>query len=158
MKKVSLGGRIGAILGTVLIVTVLAACASAGGSTSGGSSSRGSGSSQDITGNWQLVSGTDAKGAFTPGSAIVTFKLDGQSSGGHGPCNSFGATATGAKTGTIAIVVGIHTDMACMDPELGSTEARYFAALDKVTTAALDSGTLTLTGNGDSLVFTRATT
>jgi heat shock protein HslJ len=48
--------------------------------------------------------------------------------------------------------------MACMNPELNSTEARYFAALDKVTTAALERGTLTLTGNGDSLVFTRATT
>ncbi len=153
MKKVSLGSRIGATLGTLLIVTALAACAGVGGSTSGGS-----GSSQDITGNWKLVSGTDAKGGFTPGTAAVTFKLNGHSSGGRGPCNSYGATTTGATTGTISIVVGIHTEMACMDPELNSTEARFFAALDKVTTAALDSGTLTLTGHGDGLVFTRATT
>jgi heat shock protein HslJ len=152
MKRVSLGSRLGAMLSSVLIVTALAACASAGGS--GHSSS----SSQGITGNWRLVSGADAKGAFTTGSAVVTFTLDGQSSGGRGPCNSFGATTTGATTGAISVVVGIHTDMACMDPELNATEARYFAALDKVTTAALERGTLTLTGNGDSLVFTRATT
>jgi heat shock protein HslJ len=178
VKKVSLVSRIGAMLGSVLIVAALAGCAggaggagsggfptggsSAGGSGSGssgsgGSGAGGSGSSQDITGNWQLVSGTDAKGAITPGSAVVTFRFNGQSSGGRGPCNSFGATAKGTTTGAISIVVGIHTEMACVDPELNSTESRYFAALDRVTTAALDSGTLTLTGNGDSLVFSRAT-
>ena len=169
MKEVSLGSRIGAILGTVLIVTTLAACASAGGSGSGGSGSSGpssggpssggssSGSSQDITGNWQLVRGTDSKGSITPGGATVTFTINGQSSGGRGPCNSFGATVQGATTGPIIIVVGIHTEMACVDPELNATEAHYFGALDKVTTAALDGGILTLTGNGDSLVFTRTT-
>jgi heat shock protein HslJ len=179
MNQVSLRSRIGAMLGSVLIVTALAACASpvgvgsggsgggSGGSGSGGSSSGGasgsgssgsggSGSPQDITGNWQLVSGTDAKGNMTPGGATVTFTFNGQSSGGHGPCNSFGATATGTTTGTIAIVVGIHTEMACLDPELNATENRYFAALDKVTSASLDSDTLTLTGDGDSLVFSRA--
>ena len=178
MKKVSLVSRIGAMLGSVLIVAALAGCAGgaagagsggfptggsspggsgSGGSGSGGSGSGGAGSSKDITGNWQLVSGTDAKGAITPGSAVVTFKFNGQSSGGRGPCNSFGATAKGTTTGAISIVVGIHTEMACVDPELNATEARYFATLDKVTTAALDNSTLTLTGNGDSLVFSRAT-
>jgi len=168
VKKMTLASRIGAILGTVIIVTALAACAPAssagggngsGGSGSGGSGSGGSGSgtSQDITGNWQLVRGTDSKGSITPGGATVTFTINGQSSGGHGPCNSFGATTKGATTGPIVIVVGIHTDIACIDPELNATEARYLGALNKVTTAALDNGTLTLTGNGDSLVFTRAT-
>jgi heat shock protein HslJ len=150
------------VLGSVLIVAALAACAgvagSGGGSGSGGSGFGGSGSAQDITGNWQLTGGTDAKGAITPGSAVVTFKFNGQSSGGRGPCNSFGATSTGTTTGSITIVVGIHTEIACLDPELNSTESRYFAALDKVGTAALESGTLTLTGNGDTLVFTRAAT
>jgi heat shock protein HslJ len=175
VKKGSLPGRIGAMLGSVLTVAVLAACAGVGGAGggsggsgtggsgtggagAGGSGSSGSGSSQDITGNWQLVSGTDAKGALSPGSAVVTFKFNGQSSGGRGPCNSFGATAKGATTGTISIVVGIHTEMACLDPEYNATESRYFAALDTVTTATLDNGTLTLTGDGDTLVFTRATT
>lgn len=151
MKKMTLASRIGAILGTVMIVTALAACAPA--RSAGG----GSGTSQDISGNWQLVNGTDSKGTITPGDATVTYKINGQSSGGRGPCNSFGATTQGTTTGPIVIVVGIHTEMACLDPELNATEARYFAALGKVTTAALDNGTLTLTGNGDSLVFTRAT-
>ncbi|MDQ1546359.1 MAG: hypothetical protein QOH69_1263 [Actinomycetota bacterium] len=160
MKKVSLLSRIGAMLGSVLIVTALAACASAGGGSGHGGSGPdgpGSGSPEDITGNWKLVGGTDAKGDITSGSAVVTFTFNGQSSGGHGPCNSFGATATGTTTGTIAIVVGIHTEIACVDPELNANESRYFAALDKVTTAALDNGRLTLTGDGDTLTFTRAT-
>jgi heat shock protein HslJ len=166
MNKVSLLNRIGAMLGSVLIVTTLAACAGAGGGTGSpepggsgaGGSTGGSGSrsSQDITGNWQLVGGTDAKGDITPGGAVVTFTFNGHSSGGHGPCNSFGATATGTTTGTIAIVVGIHTEIACVDPELNANESRYFAALDKVTTAALANGRLTLTGDGDTLTFTRA--
>jgi heat shock protein HslJ len=147
------------MLGSVLIVTALAACASAGasGGSGGGARSGGTpGSAQDITGSWQLVSGTDAKGAITAGDATVTFTFNGRSSGGHGPCNSFGATSTGTTTGPITIVVGIHTEIACVDPELNATEPRYFAALDKVTTASLDNGTLTLTGNGDTLTFTRA--
>ena len=159
--------RIGSVLGALtcaaIVIAALAGCATAangggsgGGSGAGGSGAGGSGSSHDITGNWQLVSGTDAKGAITPGAATVTFAFNGASSGGHGPCNSFGATAQGTTTGTIHIVVGIHTDMACVDPDLNTTESRYFAALDAVTKASIDGGTLTLSGGDDSLVFTRS--
>ena len=137
-----------------MLVVALAGCAAAVGGGSGGGQT---GSPSDITGRWQLVSGTDAKGPITPGSAVVTFTVNGASSGGRGPCNSFGATTRGATTGTIAIVVGIHTEIACVDPDLMTTETRYFAALDKVTTATLADGTLTLSGNGDTLVFSEAT-
>jgi heat shock protein HslJ len=159
------GAVVRAVLVTALVTIALGGCAGATGSGSGGSGSGGSGSggsgsggsgSDDVTGNWQLVSGTDEKGVITPGPAVVTFKLNGASSGGHGPCNSFGATTKGTTIGTITIVVGIHTEMACVDPDLNTTEARYFAALDKVTSAALDHGTLTLSGDGDTLVFTKA--
>jgi heat shock protein HslJ len=150
--------RIGAWLGTALIVISLAGCAAASGGSGSDSGSGSPAPGRDITGNWQLVSGTDATGDITPGKAVVTFKFDGSTSGGRGPCNSFGATAKGTTIGTISIVVGIHTEMACVDADLNTTEGRYFAALDKMTKASLANETLTLTGDGDSLVFTRATT
>jgi heat shock protein HslJ len=87
---------------------------------------------------------------------VVTFTIHGASSGGHGPCNSFGATAKGTTTGVVSIVIGMHTEIACVDPDLMTTETRYFAALDKVNKATLDNGTLTLSGDGDALVFTKA--
>jgi heat shock protein HslJ len=147
---------------TALVVLVGCASGSVGdsgpsgsGSNGSGSSSSGSGSSASIRGTWKLTSGTDSTGAISPGTANVTLKVNGGSSGGHGPCNSFGADVTGTTTGAITIVVGIHTDMACVDPDLNTTETRYFAALDAVSKAALTSETLTLSGGGDTLVFSR---
>jgi heat shock protein HslJ len=164
MNSRSLSGRLVALLGSALLVLALAGCAGAvgtgdgsGNSSTGGGSTSGSGTAQSITGSWQLTSGTDAQGAMTLGTAAVTFTINGASSGGRGGCNAFGAKTTGSTTGAITIVVGIHTDMACVDPDIMSTEGRYFAALDKVTNAALDNGTLTLTGGGDTLVFSKAT-
>ena len=165
VNDTTIGSRVEALLGagllTLLVVLALSGCAGAtrtgGGSSTGGSGTGGPGSPRDITGTWQLVSGTDATGAITPRTALVTFTFNGESSGGRGPCNSFGAIAEGTTTGTTRIVVGIHTEMACVDPDLNTTESRYFAALGQITKAALDDGTLTLTGGGDSLVFTRAT-
>jgi heat shock protein HslJ len=104
-----------------------------------------------------LVTGSDAKGTFTPGSATVTLDLNGARSGGKGPCNAFGAKTSASTTGPIAIILGIRTEMACAEPELNTTEARYFAALGLVKTAAIASGRLSLTGGGDSLVFVRST-
>jgi heat shock protein HslJ len=156
--------RIATLLCSTLVAISLAGCAAGtgggsgpGGSGAGGSGAGGSGASRTITGSWQLLSGTDAKGAITPGAARVTFTINGKSSGGRGPCNAFGATTRGTTTSTISIVVDIHTDMACVEPDQNTTESRYFAALNTVTRAALDNGTLTLSGGGDSLVFTRAT-
>jgi heat shock protein HslJ len=134
-----------AVLAAALLLVALAGCARASHSSP----------ARNIGGNWQLVSGTDATGGITPGQAIVTFKFDGANSSGRGPCNSFGATAKGSTTGSISIVVGIHTEMACVDAGLNATEGRYFAALDKVRKATLEKETLTLSGGGARLVFTR---
>ena len=111
----------------------------------------------DPTGTWAPVSGTDATGTITRGTAPVTFTFKGTSSGGRGPCNSFGATATGTTTGSIHIEVGIHTNMAGLGPQVNSTESRYFAALDAVTTAAPKGESLSLTEQGASLVFQQST-
>ena len=144
--------RIVALLGAIVLVIVLAGCASPRAGDGG------TGQTQSITGTWQLASGSDGTGTILPGEATVTFIFNGQNSGGHGPCNSFGATSTGTTTGPVTITLGIHTEMACVggDPDPNTTEARYFAALDKITTAAMTNGKLVLTGGGDSLQFTRA--
>jgi heat shock protein HslJ len=167
--------RLAVLLWSAVLAMTLAGCASAAGGGSGGPGSSSTGStapsgpggspapgtggsaSQDITGGWQLVSGTDSKGAISPGAAAVTFTINGTSSGGHGPCNSFGATTRGSTTGQIDISIGIHTDIACVDPDVMTTESRYFAALNRVTNAALADGTLTLSGGGDTLVFSKGT-
>jgi heat shock protein HslJ len=146
----SLSGRLVALLGSALLALALAGCAGAVGTGGGAAASR------SITGSWQLTRGTDAKGAMTLGASAVTLTINGASSGGRGGCNAFGAKTTGSTTGTISIVVGIHTDMACVDPDIMSTEGRYFAALDTVTNASLANGKLTLTGGGDTLVFSKA--
>jgi heat shock protein HslJ len=164
MNSRSLSGLLAALLGSALVVLVLAGCAGAIGTGGGGTppsgtgTGTGTGTVQSITGSWRLTSGTDAKGAMTLGTSAVTLTINGPSSGGRGGCNAFGAKTTGTTTGTIRVEVGIHTDMACVDPDIMSTESRYFAALDKVTNAALDNGILTLTGGGDTLVFGKAST
>jgi heat shock protein HslJ len=144
--------RIVALVVAIVLAVVLAGCASPR------TGDRGTGQTQSITGTWQLVRGSDKSGAILPGDATVTFTFNGQNSGGHGPCNSFGATAIGTTTGPVSLRLGIHTEMACVggDPDPNTTEARYFAALDKVKTAAMTNGKLVLTGGGDSLQFTRA--
>jgi heat shock protein HslJ len=140
------------LLGVAILIAALAGCSSP--RTGDGGTSQ----TQSITGTWQLVDGSDGSGTILPGDATVTFIFNGQNSGGHGPCNSFGATATGTTTGPVTITLGIHTEIACVggDPDPNTTEARYFAALDKVTTAAMINRKLILTGGGDSLQFTRA--
>jgi heat shock protein HslJ len=151
-----------AVIVTVLLAAVLAGCAAAsGGSFSSSSSSPSpspSASPQPIAETWQFVTGSDANGTFSPDGAVVTLRIDGLHSGGQGPCNAFGATVTGSVTGTISIVVGIHTMMACSEAVRNVTESRYFAALGKVTHSSISSGDLTLTGDGVRLAFSRART
>lgn len=145
-------------LAAVAIAVAVGGCASTSGGGYGGSGgpSPPAATPQSILGTWQLVGGTTANGSISPDGSTVTLKLDGAHSGGHGPCNSFGATETGSTTGKISIRVGIRTMMACAEAARNVTESNYFAALGKVTDASLASGNLTLTGGGVSLVFTKA--
>jgi heat shock protein HslJ len=147
--------RLLALLGMALLAVVLAGCAGARAGDSGNGQG-GTSQPQTITGTWQLVRGSDTSGTFLPGGAVVTFTFDGKTSGGHGPCNSFGATTAATTTGPVSITMGIHTDMACVDDDLNNAESRYFDALGKVSSAAIADGMLTLSGDGDSLQFTRA--
>jgi heat shock protein HslJ len=142
-----------AAVAAALLTVLLTGCATA---VSGGGSGAG-GSKQVITGTWQLVRGTDSHGAISPGTTDVTLRIDGSSSGGHGPCNAFGATVSSATTGALTVKMGITTEIACVPADVNTTEARYFGNLRAVTTASRAGRQLTLSGGGDTLVFTRAT-
>jgi heat shock protein HslJ len=150
VKHRSTARKTAALLASALVVLGLASCAFPGGN-GGGAQPR------SITGSWQLTAASDSKGDITTKPAVVTLNIDGAKSGGHGPCNSFGATTHGTTTGAISIVVGVHTEMACSDQELNAAEERYFDALGKVTKATITNDRLTLTGDGDQLDFARAT-
>jgi heat shock protein HslJ len=154
-------------LTAVALAIALGGCASTagagggnGGGSGGGSGSGGSAAPtptpQSILGTWQLVSGTDANGAISPGDSTVILKLDGAHSSGQGPCNAYGASETGSTTGPISIHLGIRTMMACAEAVRNVTESRYFAALGDVSDASLAGGKLTLDGGGVSLVFAKA--
>jgi heat shock protein HslJ len=162
----TVGARAGATgLGAiVLLVLTLTGCASPtvngggsgpGGSGPGGSGPGGSSTTTPIDGSWTLVSGSDQKGAITPGTAVVPLKLDGKTSGGKGPCNAYGASVNSSTTGPLTITLGIRTEMACVESEFNTTEARYFAALGKIRSASIAHAQLSLTGGGDTLVFAR---
>jgi heat shock protein HslJ len=115
-------------------------------------------SPQSILGTWRLVSGSDSSGTLSPAGATIILKLDGEKSGGQGPCNAYGATETGSIAGPISIRVGIHTEMACAEAARNVIESRYFSDLGKLSQAALADGKLTLSGGGVSLVFSRVST
>lgn len=166
MKTATRTAHVTAVATAVILACVLAGCAPStvngggsgpGGSGPGGSGPGGSSTTSSIAGLWQLISGTDAKGALTPGSATVTLRLSGDTSGGQGPCNAYGAKASTSTTGPITIVMGIRTEMACVEPELNTTEARYFAALGRIKAASISAGHLSLTGGGDTLLFEKST-
>jgi heat shock protein HslJ len=154
-------------LSAFVLAIALGGCAAASGGTGGGGMSGGGGRSagssatpsatpQSILGTWQLVGGSDANGALSPGGATIILKLDGAKSGGQGPCNAYGATETGSTTGPISIKLGIRTMMACSEAARNVIESRYFASLGKVSQASVASGKLTLSGGDVTLVFTRA--
>jgi heat shock protein HslJ len=110
---------------------------------------------QSISGHWILISGQDGSQTMDPPAGTVTLNISGTRSGGNGGCNAFGATSSGTTTGPFTIRVGIHTDMACVGDERNVTEAQYFSALGKITSAALSREVLTLRGPGVTLTFDR---
>jgi heat shock protein HslJ len=110
---------------------------------------------QSITGNWQLASGTDGKGAMTLDSDAITLKISGSGAGGKAPCNGYGFHLSSDSTGPVVVTRGVATDMACVDPDRMALEARYLAAFDRITEAALESDRLILTGTDVRLQFTK---
>jgi heat shock protein HslJ len=101
----------------------------------------------DLSGNWQLVSGADARGIFPTSTIPVTLIFADGTLGGHGPCNWYGAEPSGFP---YFPVEGIASDgMEC--PE--SFEPRYFDALKVVEPSIVTEETLLLAGDDVELRF-----
>lgn len=117
-----------------------------------GSFTPGTGSVAGADAEWTLTSLTDATGTVT--SPLPAPTLDLRTRGevtGNGGCNSFRAAYDG-DADALRVSPVLSTRRACVRG--GDLEARYLAALEKVT-AAKSGPDLTLTGPGVSLVFSK---
>ncbi len=101
-------------------------------------------------GDWQLTSGSVDGTDLDLAAGDVTLTVDGEQWGGTSACNQYFATAT--LDGDQVTVGGVgSTEMACDEPRM-ALEAAYLAGLQRVTTAATDGDTLTLS-SGDGVVL-----
>lgn len=155
-----------AILLLLGLTFLLAACAGAASSASPAPSptadpdpsadpSSGGGTGMiDGTGDWRLVSGTNAGAPIplVPGSDI-TMTVDGSQISGRSACNQYGGDIIVAN-GQVQFGPLFMTEMACEEPVMAS-EAAYHAALAGVRAATRDGDTLTLTGDGVELIYER---
>lgn len=114
----------------------------------------GGGGPVDATGEWRLTRGTNARAAIpiVPG-ADITLVVDGSTVSGRSACNTYGGQVV-VKDGVVQFGDLFMTEMACAEPIMAS-EAAYHAALAAVRAASRDGDTLTLTGPGVELVFTK---
>lgn len=109
-----------------------------------------------VEGTWTLVSGTGPQGDLlrVDGYPVSLTVTDGRITG-VAACNSYGGDV---KRDGDAFVPGALavTEMACANERVMTLEAGYLAALGGVSTASVKGNTtLTLTGEGVSLVFGR---
>lgn len=107
-------------------------------------------------GTWVLTSldGNSQVGSAADGNDItLQFGEDGRA-GGSGGCNQYGADYT-VSGNMVSFDQPVSTLMYC-EPELVmQNEAAYLQALTMVGEWQINGNTLTLTGGGHSLVFTR---
>lgn len=109
----------------------------------------------DWDGVWVLASGTQQGGPLVlVDSHPVTLVLDGDAVSGISACNHYGGTVT--RSGDSFTVGAMSmTEMACPPDSVLTLESAFHAALNDVTTAALDGDLLTLSGDAVELVFER---
>jgi len=104
---------------------------------------------------WRLVASSVS--AADLGAAGITASFDDGRIGGSGGVNSFGATCTLGRAGSISVGDIESTLMAGSD-EANAAEAAYFALLAEATTWRIDEGRLVLGDDAGSplLVFIEA--
>ena len=90
---------------------------------------------------WTLVQFDDKSPAPAERAITAVFK-DGKVTGSGG-CNRYSATVISPSPGALKVGAISATKMACAGPA-GSNEQRYFQALEKVETYALEEGRLVL--------------
>jgi hypothetical protein len=117
---------------------------------------------EDLDGNWELLTATDANGQFdlsvlaSHGGAdevVLTLTLTAGKLAGTAACNSYFGEFVGVPGALRVEGVG-STLMYCEDSARMDLESRYLAALSSVTSAQLGSGVgLILLGDGVGLSF-----
>jgi heat shock protein HslJ len=114
---------------------------------------------QDLVGtSWAMISldGDSQVGEMLGGQAVTLSFTSSTEAGGSGGCNSFGATYfANSSTGSIAFSELVSTLMACADGGIGEVETAYFAALTSADQYDVSGSTLTITGDGHTLIFER---
>lgn len=131
------------LLVSILAALVLAACGAQPAQLSGTS--------------WVLSSldGSTQVGSAAGGNEItLEFDAAGRA-GGNGGCNGYGADYALGGNGSIEFGVPISTMMACEPALVMQNESAFLSALAEVTNFQIVGNTLTLTGGGHTLVFTR---
>jgi heat shock protein HslJ len=107
----------------------------------------------DITGGWQLVSGT-ADGA--PLTLIenhpVTIEFNAGLYGGTAACNGYGGSYS-LDGDALELGAASITEMACEPPETMTLERLYMTALLTVDMVTMEEGNLVLSGPSVDLVF-----
>jgi heat shock protein HslJ len=108
----------------------------------------------DLTGDWQLASGTVDGGPFpVVDDAPITFSVQGRDIGGRSACNEYGGEVVVDGSGSRLEMTSM-TAMACEEPVMAA-EAAFVAALPRIRDAARDGDRLTLLGRDVELVFDR---
>jgi heat shock protein HslJ len=109
----------------------------------------------DITGNWQLVSGSvDGQAIPLTDDSPVTLNATGTEVGGTSACNSYGGQFI--LDGSSISIGDLFTTLMMCTPDVMDVEIPYTAALPEVDTAAIDGDQLVMTGPGIELRFSPA--
>ncbi|WP_210481248.1 META domain-containing protein [Naasia sp. SYSU D00948] len=112
------------------------------------------GAGTELQGEWRLTSASDGQGEMDLKGSSVTLAIEQDRARGDGPCNIVELEITGGP-GPVDVTVGAMTERACLDQDLMVIESRYIETLSGVTTAEVDDGTLTLSGDAGTLTYTR---
>lgn len=108
----------------------------------------------DVTGDWQMSSGTiDGVAIGLVDDAPITLSVQGTQITGRAACNHYGGEIA-FQEGRPRFALGSMTAMGCAEPIM-AVEAAFSAALPRVIGAARAGDRLTLTGPGVELLFDR---
>ncbi len=133
------------ILASVVLTVVLCACDTS-------SPDPGGAGPVDVTGDWQMTSGTIDGGPFPAvDDAPITLSVTGTQISGRAACNQYGGEIV-VEDGRPRFNLTSMTEMACAEPVMAA-EAAFNAALPRVVGAARHGEHLTLTGPGVELLF-----
>jgi heat shock protein HslJ len=134
------------IASTAIIAVLLVGC--------GSTPPAGGGGPVDLTGDWQLSSGT-VDGASFPvvDDWPITLSVKGRDIGGRSPCNHYGGEVV-VDAGGSRLEMTSMTAMACEEPVMAA-EAAFMAALPRIRGATREGDRLTLLGPGVELAFDR---